>query len=453
MKVRLILCSTHVLKNVIIDSKQIDCLPHVRKTFIYTFSLIQNSIDLLQLENYLLCIYCLFNSKKLNKQVIYSLKTLWEELKKRNISSTDINLDQTRSKNQRERDTLFNSLNERKIFVSNDNYDLTNDSPFKLFFDKKFKEYSTVIDKESDLKNNEYYCPELFHIINKRMHLVPLWSGIMIPSNLNKTRLVNNFVENHFGQTKHNLIPRLKISISEFVGLSYKKLIFFSYLFFDSNFEDSNLEQKNISNDLNFEKWKDKNEKIRREKGIYYENKDILKFKTLNNYDFINSLEKNDFETFDVMDGIEENNQDKKIDSKIDFLKKYLKLNGNEYQIEAYLEFEFMISIQNQKYDNIKSIFLNHQILFENLLSQIRSKKISLKFVNQKTADLFITKLSLPNGMFPILVDGDGNCLYNSISMICFNTQRHFRIIKALSMYVMIKNREKFEQISILKRF
>jgi hypothetical protein len=277
------------------------------------------------------------------------------------------------------------------------------------------------------------------------MHLVPLWSGIMIPSNLNKTRLVNNFVENHFGQTKHNLIPRLKISISEFVGLSYKKLIFFSYLFFDSNFEDSNLEQKNISNDLNFEKWKDKNEKIRREKGIYYENKDILKFKTLNNYDFINSLEKNDFETFDVMDGIEENNQDKKIDSKIDFLKKYLKLNGNEYQIEAYLEFEFMISIQNQKYDNIKSIFLNHQILFENLLSQIRSKKISLKFVNQKTADLFITKLSLPNGMFPILVDGDGNCLYNSISMICFNTQRHFRIIKALSMYVMIKNREKFE--------
>ena len=113
MKVRLILCSTHVLKNVIIDSKQIDCLPHVRKTFIYTFSLIQNSIDLLQLENYLLCIYCLFNSKKLNKQVIYSLKTLWEELKKRNISSTDINLDLTRSKNQRERDTLFNSLNER----------------------------------------------------------------------------------------------------------------------------------------------------------------------------------------------------------------------------------------------------------------------------------------------------------------------------------------------------
>ena len=109
--------------------------------------------------------------------------------------------------------------------------------------------------------------------------------------------------------------------------------------------------------------------------------------------------------------------------------------------VEIYIKDVFLPKIRSCLFKEISARFQELQNIFEILLEQTKSHEI-LFSLNDHSFDIrFFSKLSLPCGMFPRLV----NCLYNSISMICFNTQRHFRIIKALSMYVMIKNREKFE--------
>lgn len=63
---------------------------------------------------------------------------------------------------------------------------------------------------------NEYYCPELFELINKKLYIYPLWTGYFLPKtyslvdNLLKdkqpTRLTNNCVENWFNQLKNNIL-------------------------------------------------------------------------------------------------------------------------------------------------------------------------------------------------------------------------------------------------------
>jgi hypothetical protein len=109
--------------------------------------------------------------------------------------------------------------------------------------------------------------------------------------------------------------------------------------------------------------------------------------------------------------------------------------------VEIYIKDVFLPKIKSRLFKEIFARFQELQNIFEILLEQTKSHEI-LFSLNDHSFDIrFFSKLSLPCGMFPRLV----NCLYNSISMICFNTQRHFRIIKELSMHAMINNREKFE--------
>lgn len=69
---------------------------------------------------------------------------------------------------------------------------------------------------------NDFYCPILFELIEKKLHIIPLWTGIMIKHGIkvldfknsltkdsyirNITRLENNCVENRFGYIKHSIM-------------------------------------------------------------------------------------------------------------------------------------------------------------------------------------------------------------------------------------------------------
>ena len=82
MKVRIYLCSTHYLKSMIKNSKEIDVAKPVRRFFIYFFTLIQNSSSLQQIELYLINIHNVFLSVNFDASVQYSLQMLTNELKK-----------------------------------------------------------------------------------------------------------------------------------------------------------------------------------------------------------------------------------------------------------------------------------------------------------------------------------------------------------------------------------
>lgn len=85
-------------------------------------------------------------------------------------------------------------------------------SPFHSYFEKEIKRFE-LINNENEKFNsnkqfvlNEFYSPKLFKIIQDYLHLLPLWTGIMIDqasiSYETKTRVCNNPGETGFLRSK-----------------------------------------------------------------------------------------------------------------------------------------------------------------------------------------------------------------------------------------------------------
>lgn len=70
---RIYLCSTHFLKMVIKKCKVIHIDDKVKRCFMFCFTLLQNSINIKEFENYLINIFNLFNQKSKNKSFLKSL--------------------------------------------------------------------------------------------------------------------------------------------------------------------------------------------------------------------------------------------------------------------------------------------------------------------------------------------------------------------------------------------
>ena len=128
--------------------------------------------------------------------------------------------------------------------------------------------------KSQELKIiNQYFFPELFSLIHKKLHLVPLWTGILIKQCqnnmleknqiqstepfLNITRLTNNPVENYFGHLKNNILMKKKnLMPSEVLGPIYQNLKSKYYQFYDSV---SNVQEtKLFDRKMNFSDGKDR---------------------------------------------------------------------------------------------------------------------------------------------------------------------------------------------------
>ena len=152
-----------------------------------------------------------------------------------------------------------------------------------------------VEELDKNESKNCYFCPKIFEIICKYLHLLPLWTGIYIQKWFDKypqfepqTRLTNNSGENHFGHTKKNTLNNLKVMPSEFIGLSYSRLNAKFIEFYQKRAknelsklltnEDTPTEQipkkkKKLAED-DFRQCEScyKNKKNKRQKGIFYQN-------------------------------------------------------------------------------------------------------------------------------------------------------------------------------------
>lgn len=135
-------------------------------------------------------------------------------------------------------------------------------------------------------KKNQYYMPEFFELIRKKLYLMPLWSGVLIKQCqkllvehnlvslgakiLCATRFDNNIVENHIGHYKYDLFQERKyMVISEIAGPIYRRLkLKYLELYIDKNNGDSD-DKKVYLSDI-FECWSDKKYKSKRSKSYYY---------------------------------------------------------------------------------------------------------------------------------------------------------------------------------------
>jgi hypothetical protein len=179
------------------------------------------------------------------------------------------------------------------IYVNDDEYDsLKRASPFHKYYKDLIFNFKIYQSSDSNLLNS-YYKQELFNIIFNYIHLMPLWSAVIIKKTqknllernliskesdfLKKTRLSNNPVENHFGFTKNRILQkRKKLFPSELTGPQYRSILSKSFEFYSEL--DKNLPNTLVVNKkqkISEEKWKDKS-LIKREKSYYY--KKLIQF-------------------------------------------------------------------------------------------------------------------------------------------------------------------------------
>ena len=123
--------------------------------------------------------------------------------------------------------------NRNNIYVQNYKHaSLRKISPFKIYFEKLINHHKKNIfmkTKNKRAQMNAYYCPQIFKLFFKYIHLMPLWSGVMINIwvSLNpqvseiKNRLTNNPVENWFDQLKESLKLFLPAMPSEYANVVF----------------------------------------------------------------------------------------------------------------------------------------------------------------------------------------------------------------------------------------
>ena len=96
---------------------------------------------------------------------------------------------------------------------------LKQNSPYRKLYDIKIEQWKHAeLFQSEGLPQNEYYNPDLFKIIQAKLYIIPLWTGILLN---NHTRESNNYVEYWFALLKHKLINRKQILTSEYVNPIY----------------------------------------------------------------------------------------------------------------------------------------------------------------------------------------------------------------------------------------
>jgi len=270
------ICSTHMLKIILKHvkkfSKQIPV--KVCEALKFCFTLLQNSKTIEQFDIYLEHIYILFNSKYISSVVKYSTDYLRNELLNR---ETEINFDFYANENLKK----YNLNSDHKKTVVQEFHSeekLTKDSPFTTYYKNKMKDWlPNTNTKSSNLELNEFYSPELFEIIKKKLHIVPLWTGFVFQRiNILKvlTRIPNLPVESSFDILKNHILMGQIVMPSIFIGSFCNYLSALYKKIYESKAVSSNFNQKKKPEET--EKWKSKKEKKKKK------NKDNGYFKKSN---------------------------------------------------------------------------------------------------------------------------------------------------------------------------
>lgn len=97
-------------------------------------------------------------------------------------------------------------------------------------------------------------------------------------------------------------------------------------------------------------------------------------------------------------------------------------------------------------FENIEKLIMSNRILFEKIIKNMRSIIPNSNYMNQELLQGASQTLKLPRGFYPIICNGDGNCLYNTISLLYYGKSgqnEHF-IIKMCSIFILFEYRKFF---------
>ena len=95
----------------------------------------------------------------------------------------------------------------------------------------------------------------------------------------------------------------------------------------------------------------------------------------------------------------------------------------------------------------ILEIFNNNKSFFEKMVKKLNKMPVNTHYSGEDFYKCHKESLKLDNHMYPIHNQPNGNCLYNSFSIILFKHQNFYSTIKLCSIYILIKYRSFFEDL------
>jgi hypothetical protein len=346
--------------------------------------------------------------------------------------------------------TDLDENNEKAKFLFSDNETIENikqNSPFRTYFNALIAQYRmelhlNVIRKKHKIEN-EFYCQSLFYIIDDKLHLMPLWSGIMIGEyqahsdnafiNL-QTRLTNNSVGNYFKELKYSILNNQNnLLTSELATKCYNRIQakYIEKYYNRSEIHKDTFDQKKNHLSNSKEKWKKKKKTANiGVKGFYYKKQDtwdLIKDKVLEKKVKNTNLS-------------EKNNQEENNFAKYKILFSDLKRLYND-------QIEFFESLsENEQFFQNRSKFVE----CIKILRSINESKLYDNQLDDPRFDFILSKNKM-DFMVPIWCCPDGNCFWYSISNLLFGSDNLFYIIKVSSIFMLLEYRSEIE--SILKRY
>ena len=125
----------------------------------------------------------------------------------------------------------------------------------------------------------------------------------------------------------------------------------------------------------------------------------------------------------------------------------------NKKNKESILSFLSQIDDISFNKSKIFELFKYQSSIFDNLIFEIRNSSFKLSWKPPIIRFLFYnhykSSLNLSANLHPILTTGDGNCLYNAFSILLFENEDKWHIIKSCMLYQMFKHRDFFQEIMI----
>jgi hypothetical protein len=451
--IKIYICATHFLKSLSKKGQAINGRNNITLAFIYIFTLLQNAKDLSSFQAILKDVYIVLNKKNYDEQVASSFKNLRNQLRNRKFdcqdvqcfyhkkNKDDLNLLYEDSTMILEDDLIKECENCITVFqeeknIANLHKNLKQNSPFKQYFENYLclvQISMTQIEDSVKYRQNKFYSPVLFKLIKDRLHIVPLWTGIIIHKDIFSyqvnTRLTNDPVERWFGFLKHSLInERKNINASELISPVYKHLLVVFLQFYQENIK---IKERVVTPKRMFvETWEDSYTKKKKKGALFYENFEIDPESGEDT-----SETSNDDEQFLTI--FEPN----RIDLEQEDISNKANVSNIFYELKLLYE-KYFIRTKNLDL----SIFTSKKILFDSLIEQLRSKTEPFHYNNEivdKTFDLTM-RLNDLRDFKAIDIERLGNCFYQSISKLIFGDQKYFYLIRLATFYTFYENRDFF---------